>query len=309
MVVKLFDSFNIDNLQWPQTSSADAAKNFLIPIIKNGTSFYFNNIKTTMSALQIDDIVLPVTINRADYNNSYVCSPYGHYVGYCHDQLSGKSKKILSPLIDAYGSLFKASKINQVVMVNNWLYSTNLYPKLSTKQIQQIKDFLIQKYPSHTLIFRSINDAQLPELTQILKDEKFKLIPSRIIYLTRADDEKAFKSRMFKSDLTTLSKSEYEISSLNREDSQRVAELYRMLNIDKYSKLNPEFKAEFIQLAIDNQLLSFKGLKKNNRLDAVVGFYTRDHMMTSPLFGYDTKQRGCHHVIPCIDMIRNFLVI
>ncbi len=263
-----------------------------MPFLKNGTSSYIDNVETRMMALLIDDIVLPVTVNFADYNNSYVCSPYGHYVGYCHDQLSGKRKKLFAPLIDSYGSFYKLGKLNRVVMVNNWLYSTNLYPNLDAKQIQEIKEFLVKKFPHHAIVFRSINDYELLELKEILREHKFHLVPSRIVYFTKADSDSAFKSRMFKSDLSILKNSTYEISSLEIEDAARAAELYHKLNIEKHSKLNPQFNSQFIKMAIENNFLSFKGLRRDGRLDAVVGYYSTDKVMTSPLFGYDTDLPG-----------------
>src|SRR5688572_14191534 len=83
--VCLFDQTNIDQLPWPENEDGEYAKRSLTPLIKNGISYYVDNIDTIMIALTIDDIVLPITINNREYTNSYVCSPYAHYILYAYE--------------------------------------------------------------------------------------------------------------------------------------------------------------------------------------------------------------------------------
>jgi hypothetical protein len=289
MAIQLFDASNIDRLPWPDNSYSQSVKSLLIPLIRNKPNYYIDNVETTLLALLVDDLVIPISINYAEYKNSYVCSPYGHFVEYCKDQIFGRSKKVLGPLIDFYGFFYKLCKFNRVVIVNNWLFSTNLYPALSHGQIAEIRDFLAKKFPKHAIIFRSINNYHSPELSHALKRAKFHFIPSRIVFISRSDEQKVYTSRMFKSDQAALKASPYEISPLNIEDSKRAAEIYSHLNIHKHSKLNPQFNAQFVQLAIENNFLTFKGLKRNGQLDGVVGYYSAGDVMTCPLYGYDTE--------------------
>ncbi len=47
--------------------------------------------------------------------------------------------------------------LHQNIYINNFLLSTNLYPEFTQEHINDIKNFLIQKYPHYAIIFRSIN--------------------------------------------------------------------------------------------------------------------------------------------------------
>jgi len=43
------------------------------------------------------------------------------------------------------------------VMVNNWLLSTNLYPPSSNETLEAISRFLIERFPKHAIVYRSVN--------------------------------------------------------------------------------------------------------------------------------------------------------
>ncbi len=96
---------------------------------------------------------------------------------------------------------------------------------------------------------------------------------------------------MIKRDRRLIDSGLYEVvepDGIKEQDIPRIAELYRMLYIDKYSAYNPQFTEAFFQLTLRERLLNIYGLRKDGRLDAVLGFFGRDAVMTTPLFGYDT---------------------
>ncbi|MOA00134.1 hypothetical protein D3C78_1194820 [compost metagenome] len=64
--------------------------------------------------------------------------------------------------------------------------------------------------------------------------------------------------------------------------------MYKLLYLDKYSYDNPQFDEAFISLAKQTGILTLYGLRKAGRLDAVMGYFSRNGVMTTPLFGYDT---------------------
>lgn len=59
--------------------------------------------------------------------------------------------------------------------------------------------------------------------------------------------------------------------------------------LEKYSWHNPQFTDNFLREALNNGILELHGFRRDGRLDAVLGFYVRDGVMTTPLFGYDTS--------------------
>jgi len=269
---------------------------FLRSFVDKAPSHLIDNVDTKMLILNVDDLHLPITINEREFENSYVCSPFGHFVSYAYDQIQFvKNRKVRSgihSMIKLMEMLLRSADLNRVIIVNNFLFSTVLYPTLTSDQIQTITSFLSEKYPDYAILFRSVNPNHPDHLEDSLRNCRYDLIPCREVYLTDPLDPKVFKSRMLKSDLKILKKSEYNVLSNNQispEHAPRLKQLYRLLNVDKYSKVNPQFNENFFIIALEQNLLDFKALEKNGRIDAILGYYNLNGVMTSPLFGYDTQ--------------------
>lgn len=294
--VQLYDVNTIDSLSWPSTEDGAYAHKVLYPLIKNGVRHYIDNIDTEMKVLRIDDLVLPITVNESQYENSYVCSPYGHYVIYTFEFLSNLKSRVLGGalkiLIKSLGKVLRWGNINRVVIVNNWMFSTNLYPQITQEQIQQIKKFLENRFPSHAILFRSVHTFKDNGLYQSLKRNKFNLIASRQVYLLNTHDEAVFQTRIFKSDLKLLRECDSEVIShrqLSLDDVPKISAFYNSIYLDKHSKQNPQLNSNFIKLALENQVLHLKALRKEGSISAVVGYFCRNGTMTSPFLGYDTS--------------------
>ena len=178
--------------------------------------------------------------------------------------------------------------------MNNWLLSTNLYPALTAEQAAHVLATVKERYPQHTVIFRSLSSALHADLITGLQAAGCRSIPSRQIYLYQAGEPNFgnAKSRwLLKRDQALMHKHGYKLVSdedFTESDIPRIVELYRMLYLDKYSYDNPQFNERFIAGAIRNGTLSLHGLRKEGRLDAVMGYFCRNGVMTTPLFGYDT---------------------
>jgi hypothetical protein len=78
-------------------------------------------------------------------------------------------------------------------------------------------------------------------------------------------------------------------NKLQEQDIPRIVEIYNMLYLQKYSLCNPMFNEHFIRLALQDQTLHLVALRKDGRVDAVLGYFCRNGVMTTPLFGYDTN--------------------
>ena len=92
--------------------------------------------------------------------------------------------------------------------------------------------------------------------------------------------------------MRVLRKNEYEVVSgrdLSDDELRRAVHLYELLYLQKYSYYNPQFTFDFLKLARDEEILNMYALKKAGRVDAIMGFFIRNSVMTQPLFGYDTS--------------------
>jgi len=292
-MINQYDRRSVGSIQWPEDPKANIIKNFFLPIVEKGTPEFIRNVKTEFKLVQINEKILPITINEGNYDNCFVCSPYGQYVNYAKETVehleNASLRTFASFFIPFMGGGWKLLKMNRVVIVNNWCLPTNLYPELDEQEVQDLLDGLTKKYPRHIIAFRSLYPDQ--KIFKALKNRCFDMIPSRLCYFIRPDDDEPLKSRMMKSDLKLLKKTDYEIvrkKDVSKKEIPRILELYRHLYIEKYSKLNLQFTENFIAHILQHDAFELILLKKNEQIDGVVAFYQFDNVITSPLFGYDT---------------------
>lgn len=277
-----------------------SALRWLSAMQTEGVSALIANVDTNLRALhhQALGVTLPISVGDREYGASYVFSPYTHYVSYAREELSmlqsRAARAALSALLTPIGWLFKASRFNKAVQVNNRLLSTNLYPSLGAAEITSLAERLLHEFPDRTLIFRSLNTRTTSVYLKTLQKLGFRLVPSRQVYLYDSPDHIPSKARWLqKRDYALLDKHGYDIcgpEELSVSDSPRLAELYRLLYIEKYSAHNPVFTPLFFERAQQKELLKLYALRSRStgRLDAVLGYYIQDGIMTTPVFGYDT---------------------
>lgn len=281
----------------PSEEDSLFVERFFKPLIENGMERYVSNVQTELRLLFIDDLALPLTINHKEYDNSFVCSPFGYYVSYAMLYLdlikNPFGRKVCEGVMKSFYKLLPLAKINQCVCVNNWPFATVLWPKISPDQIHQIKEKLIADYPDHAIVFRSFNEDINQDLLAALKQSGFSIIASRQIFYTNGGDPEVFKTRIFKSDLKLMRECNYEIwgnSQLREEHLPRLVELYRLVYLEKYSDLNPQHTADLLSLGLRTNTMQLRAIVKDGEIDGVVGFYVRNGIMTCPFFGYDTKK-------------------
>ncbi len=304
--VQLFDAATIDNLPWP-ASCEEPDKQFLIHFVKNGTKYYVDNVDTQFVLLLVEDVVIPITINDTQYDNSFVCSPFSQYISYAlmlGNKIPNKILKVFfESMMKSLSSIVKFGKINKVVTVNNWLFSTNPTPPINKRLIPGILDFLKQRFPEHAILFRSIIKETGPECYDALKQVGFNLLATRYVWILQGSKEEVFQTRIFKSDLRFIRDSQFAIvepEELTEQDILRIQQLYYALYIQKYSALNPQFNAEFIRMSLKSGFMNFKGIKLNDKLEGIIGFYCRQGVMVSAFFGYDpegTENKGAYRYL------------
>lgn len=297
--VELYDINNIDKLNKDNSQHSQLITAYFIPMMKLGSLPFIQNVNTQLYLLTAGNLTLPVTVNDIELENCYVCSPYNHYITYTKVELTNLKNPFLETtiayILDLLGIFAAQAQINRVVIVNNLLLSTNLYPPISTQEIQAITIFLCQKFPNHAIMFRSINTFVDNELMHGFQTNNYHLIGSRQIYLFHPADESSRRSKMrsrLKQDTQLIHKHGYTVldkSAITAEDIPRIVELYNLLYLEKYSYHNPQFTEEFIQLTLQNPAWCFQILKKDHSIDGVIGYYHVNNIMTTPILGYDTQ--------------------
>ncbi|MBD8499883.1 hypothetical protein [Paenibacillus arenosi] len=309
-MIKLHDAHSLHSIDWASKKDGAYVRDSFLPFFEKGVTAYIENVNTHLFLLEIDDLILPVTINNEEFDNSYVCSPYTHYVSYALEELWELKKpwleKLLTYPIHLMGSWLRRTNMNKVIVVNNWMLSTNLYHAINEQQIEQITNVFVEKYPEHTILFRSLNNELYPTITQALSAVGYSKMMSRSIYLFDPKHYKEMNSKKRKdllNDKSLLKKSKYEIitnDGLTKEDILQIFELYNQLYIRKYSRHNPMFTPDYLWNALNHHLFEIKAIKKGDTIDGVIAYFIRDGVMTTPILGYDTnsdQQQGLYRIL------------
>lgn len=295
--LELYDPSSLALIPWPSSADGHYAQKVLTPLLLEGSQHFVQNANTQLFVLLCGEIVLPVTVNRSERGNSYVCSPFAHYVSYAKEELyelkNPVLERVLAPVLEGLGAVLKAGQIDRVLHVGNWLLSTNLYPQLSREHIERITRFLAQKFPDCAVVWRSVVEVPLEGITSPVSPQHFstdfKLIPSRSVLFLNARAGTHGRKKDFKHDLKLLRSSPYQLRPARAEDLGRIRDLYNLLYLDKYSRLNPQFTPAFFELAFKTQMLELFVLEQEGRVDGVLGFFSRGELMTCPVLGYDTS--------------------
>ena len=294
MKPELFTSENISSLEWPSTTDGDYARRYLIPFMVNHPKTYIKNARNTqMMAVKMDDVIFPITVAEFHIDNAYTCSPYSHYVSYGgFDEV----KRLKNPPVEALIKLcmypfawyLRKAQLDKVVYVNNWLVSTNLYPLVETRPFRALSEALTNWFPDRAVVFRSIDPFRNPHIHHALEALGYEMTLSRQVWYL--DPMYGVSLKAHREDMRAVRKNGHEQSDeLNDDEIARGVELYNMLYLEKYSYYNPQFTEAFLRLARDEKLLRIKALRRDGKVNGIMGYFIRNGVMTPPFYGYDTS--------------------
>ncbi|RYY73855.1 MAG: hypothetical protein EOO52_15980 [Gammaproteobacteria bacterium] len=262
-----------------------------------------------MFLLNTGDEYFPVSINTGEEKafageNSYVVSPTSTYIDYAQFEVSALKKPLItwpiSLLILLIGVALRTARINKLIMINNWLLSTNIYSenfsRYDQNKITSLRDFFTATYPAFALGFRSLNEASNAKELEILRKAGFVSVPTRQLYLFdgRAGSAATFwQKHNTQIDAKALAKMPYELSpgsEFSVQDFQRCEQLYRSLYIEKYCSLNPQYSSHWLAAGQQHGWLNLIGLRNTaGTLEGIVGFFENDQIITAPIVGYNTS--------------------
>jgi hypothetical protein len=296
--ITIFNSRTIYRLPWPSDEQASHARDYLAPIVKEGPSLFIDNANVEMLALLVDSSVLPLVLSNEKSGNADICSSYAHYILYTLEEMTKRNRSnwrtLLTAMVGSAATLVRAAHLDKVVFVNNWLFSTNPSPTLSSGQIREITHCLTQNYPQHTIVFRSINKRLHKSVFDALLTNQYKMVPSRTVYIADPWERSFERSKNVKHDLRLLKRGGYAIldsNEINDSDIPRIVELYRDLYLKKHSSLNPQLNERYFKLTLKGNLITFQALRRDGRIDAFSACYTMNRVATWFLAGDDIGMR------------------
>jgi len=312
--VSCYTALEIDDVEWPETADAQFLRRYITPFMVNGSSHFIENTDTDVCVLVVDGLALPYTVASRGEDESYVTAPQSHYIDCAKDEIahldSASLRLLSSVLVWPLRRLAKWGKLNKVVMVNNWLLSTNLYASLTRPHIKAITETLQERYPDHSVLFRSIDLGLRRDLFTHLKDLGAKMVMSRRVHILFDDDPTVWNKNNIKNDQRLQRRTTYsplEHDELCEDDMGRIHDLYEKLYIDKYSHYNPKFTTEMITHLWRERLWCFRVHRRDGVIDAVAATFGFNGVRTAPLLGYDTEvsQKEGLYRLAYLDMIES----
>ncbi|PYE56558.1 GNAT family N-acetyltransferase [Deinococcus yavapaiensis] len=270
----------------------DYARAYLSPMMRAGTREFVANVHARLGVVQGDGFALPIAFDF-ERGDSYVVSPLSHYVGYGAEELSKlgrpRVEATLRSVLKSVGSGLEASGFDEVVSVNNWLLSTNLWPPLSTSEVRDVLEALVATFPNRPILFRSLDLARNALTFGALSSLGCVPLFSRVVHYQDPRRADFWHVRQLREDERRVRKVPAElVTTFTDDDLARVKVLYDDLYLRKYSTFNPQFTVAFLRNARDEGLLDLRGWRVDGELVAAWGAFVRSGVMTVPVFGYDT---------------------
>lgn len=267
-------------------------------MVEQGAGAMVSNVSTRLSALEVGGRTMPVTVDDGALGGSYVCSPHSAYVLYARAELDllrvGWTSYPSRAALAGLDLVLKAARINRIVHLGNWLLSTNLHGGWKGEGVEGAREDLAGAHPDHLLGIRSVDDWSSPGLRQALAADGWILVPSRQIWVVDDLARDWRKRNDFANDRRLVARSPLVLSDLatvDEKDARRIAELYAMLYVGKYSRLNPILTPAFIQASAGSGMMSYRVARDpGGPIMAVAGMWERGGVMTPPVVGYDVAR-------------------
>jgi hypothetical protein len=278
------------------------ARDYVAAFARDGASPYIGNLDTSVRLLQWGDHQLPMTVNDGQSIGTFVCSPRVGYIEYPLEELARFPNRAavpaLSALVRSVGAVLSWCDVDRIVHINNWMFSTNLPVSLDVSLTAAMTKSLADQYPAHFLAVRSLTRRRNAELLSSLEATGWVTMPSRQIFLVDDVERDLLPRRDSKHDERLWQRSAFayeELTEVSDSDAERIAELYELLYLEKYSRLNPAYTPRFITLAHTIGLLKFLVFRDGDGvIQSFGGMQHAGSHATMPLLGYNTRMDQVH---------------
>jgi glutathione synthase/RimK-type ligase-like ATP-grasp enzyme len=200
---------------------------------------------------------------------SYVVSPFTHYVDYAREELteltSASARRAAGLLLRALGAVLDAGRVDDIVLVGNGLVSTNLLPDAGEREVAEVTARLRREHPQRAIGWRSVHGRGML-LPDTLRRSGYRLLPSRSVFFAPTRGDEWLGLRDVRRDRRLFEASGYEAvpapidprtGASDLATLERIVELYRLLYLDKYSRLNPAYTPAFVAAAQRSGFLDF----------------------------------------------------
>jgi hypothetical protein len=267
---------------------------FLAAVLRDGARCYVRNVHEEFGVVRLDGCVLPLVVNHGGTSSCYLTSPLCHYANYRYDLLRAAEnvvgKRSMLAELRALRAFYRATGLNRVVYVNNWLLSAQPTVHLDAAHVGALTRRLTELYPSYAVLFKGIEPHTAPALSQAVAAAGYEAIAHRQVYCWDPRDRAALRRSNIKWDLGLLKRTRYH-AGWAREgvaaDSRRLRQLYSALYEEKYSRFNLQYTEAFFGMAQQSHLLDFFLIEEDSRIDGFAALFCDCAHLTASMIGHD----------------------
>lgn len=271
------------------------ARDYVAAFERDGARALIGNLDTRVGLHHWGEHALPVTVNDGEPAETFVCSPRVGYIAYPIEELARFPNPRLVPalraIISGVGAFLPDSSVNRIVHLNNWMMSTNLPVALDPALTTSETAALVERFPTHLLAIRSLTRRHSAPLMTALAAAGWLFLPSRQVFLVDDVARDTLPRRDTKRDDRVWRRGAFayeELDHVGETDARRIAALYAMLYLQKYSRLNPAFTPRFIAMTAAIGMIRYLVLRDGDGvIQAFGGMYRRGEHATMPLIGYN----------------------
>lgn len=242
----------------------------------------------------VPDVPLPAGVAQPQAALVSLVSHYAHYT----EQEMGKRgsvlpKWLLKILFRAFRMYMGLLQTDHVVLVDNWLLTSNPSTRFSTEDLERLTALLSRAFPDRALSFRRIVPSLDPQAAWVFRASGLVHLRYRQVWVSPDSRRALSRFKDQRKDKRLLETSGYQVlgdNALLAEHAERLCQLYRQVYLDKHSGLNAAYSAEFITLLTHCGFMEFRALAKDGKIDTLKSWFVRDGTLFGCLVGYDTTQ-------------------
>ncbi|MBN8612129.1 MAG: hypothetical protein J0L92_16160 [Deltaproteobacteria bacterium] len=298
---------------WPDTDEGRAAHAYFAPLLTHGPTFAAPNLDAELGIAIVDGVVVPFTVSREREGQSYIVSPYTHFITYGAEEIEKlEAPSIERPLrrvVAGLGRAFRRARFDRVVYVDNWLTSTTLHALLFDDAWDVLIAALRERFPDHAIVVRGVDRRSSGELRDALEAFGARFVFSRRVLFQDPRDALGHRDgrkdqRLLDRALTDGSYRVVDLRELDDEGLSRVRDLYDLLYVEKWSRHNPQLTRAYVIHTIRCGFLEGRALvSREGSLDGAFAAWVRHGLYYVPILGYDTRlpqERGLYRMLAAL---------
>ncbi|MDT0608317.1 hypothetical protein [Croceitalea rosinachiae] len=300
MFIQVFGKESITRLDWDSVKNGKVLRKYYEPLVKNSSKIFVRNSDHQVEILQVGTELYPLTIGRkSNKKTCYLFSLKAQYIDYTREEvLKGSSYnksqkaivKFFFPFLRVFGSWMG---MERTVFVNNFFLATNLYEKDTLLSDTMVTQYLKEYYPNCVIAFRSINESTDSHLLNKLKLHGGLPLACRQLYILDPKHDNFQKKRPVIRDRKLWEKTKdlywQKVLRFDKIEISTLLTFYRDLYLKKYSQLNPDYSADFLEASMNSKILDFYILREisSDVPLAVQAVERTKHVVCTPFIGYD----------------------